>query len=235
MKPEQLDLSDENSFTHRLIDLNEFKKNKPMAISLSVIVAIVICFFFCQVILIGLNSGWPVFLLILLPMIVSSVITIHNFLKVDIVNAYGVFVTNQKGMVKRGFLWTDIEKISYKVVNGEETKSLKLIIMPHQGRPIQFNTVSLDLAAHFYVLCHQYLPNGENTLNQFIASLEDKKQRFGDSFKHKFEMKVRELAYQTITFEHLNHLTELESKALLDDIKIHQRKRHHHHHDSHDF
>lgn len=52
------------------------------------------------------------------------------------------------------------------------------------------------------------------------ALFEKKKEIFGNHEKHHFQMTLKELANETITFDMLNRQKEMESQQILNEIKI---------------
>lgn len=225
LKPEQFNLKDENVFVKMAFHPKDNEKYKGFYIGLGIVAMITLSFFAITLTQLILTGGWPVLCFIGIPILIAAINGFSRLSQAKVISPYGVFITNRKGKVRRGFLWSEIKKVSYETTNSENGMFFKIIITPEKGTSIRIEEHSPALSACLFGFCFQQLPNGFEGLKQLATSFEVKKKGiFVSSEKQEFEAKLKELSFNKLTIQHVNEQKQLDLIDLLKDIKIHPKK-----------
>ena len=208
LKPEQFDLNDETIFVDMLLHPRDVEQHKKFYVGMGIIAVIAACFFIIPLI-IFMSQGLAGCVLCL-PFILSLILYIPVLLQAKVISDYGVFITNRKGKVKRGYLWSEIKETLYKRVNSEESRSVfKVMIKPYKGQVIAFSSTYPDVSAHILTFCVQKISNGNEQSRDIIYSFEKRNKLFTSLQEEDFNRTLQRLVTNEMTIQHLNKQKQL--------------------------
>ena len=220
MKPDFFDLNDESIFVDTAIHPKDLEKYKGLYIVLGVIGLIALSFFLIPIITFALNGGWPIACFIGIPLIIGLTSTLHRFLQAKIISDYGVFITNRKGKVKCGFLWSELKKVTYDISSHENGRSFRIIIKPEKGRKIEFYDTCPIVSAYFLTFFIRKTPNGEQRVREIISSLDEKHHFFFSPQEEQFRETLKELVGKEITIQQIKEQLRLTAKREFDEMEF---------------
>lgn len=224
MKSKSLDLYSQTNFVHRSFNLDDHKQDTLKYLSMSTMFILFICFFLLQIIFIGFISGWPFFLLTGGVFFVSGTLVIQDFLKVEVVNKEGIFITNQYGKIKRRLPWSKVQNVSYHLFDDFYQQGLVIEVHPKQERGFRYQTTSPVLAAYIYTFCCQQLSDESEAFSKWRTPYQNKSDETQNPLLITFEQTVKDLLTKSITPQQLNQQKEHSLNEETDEISSYENE-----------